>query len=63
MIVALRVLYPPSSIGLLISERLVSDYESSRRLHAIGWRMAVRIVPSTGASVVMLHSIRGLAGC
>jgi hypothetical protein len=63
MIVALRVLYPPSSIGLLISERLVSDDESNRRLHAIGWRTAVRLVPSMGASVGTLHSIRGLAGC
>lgn len=52
-----------SSIGLLISERVVGDHEPNRRLHAIGWRTAVRIVPSMGASVGTLHSIRGLAGC
>jgi hypothetical protein len=40
MIVALRILYPLSSIELLISERLVSDDESNRRMHAIGWWIA-----------------------
>ena len=60
---ALLVLSPPSSIGLLILERLVSEDESNRRLHAIGWRTVVRLVLSTGASVETLHSIRGLAGC
>ncbi len=52
-----EVLCPSSSIGLLISERLVGDDESNRRLHAIGWWTAVRIVPSTGASMGTLHSI------
>ena len=36
MIVALWVLYPPSSIALLISERVVGDYEQNRRLYTTG---------------------------